>query len=74
MDTLVGEFFMHVLGRIVLNVRYRSKEKIRKILDEKYAGSYSNAARVYSIYIFAIPFGILLFGLLIIGLISIFKI
>ena len=68
MDTLIGEFLMHLIGRIGLNIRYRSKEKMNKILDDKYLGSYSNAGRVYSLYLIAVPFGLLLFGLLIMGL------
>ena len=71
MDTLISEVLLHLLGRIGLNLRYRSKEKLKKTLNEKYAGSYTNAGRVYLIYVFAIPFGLALFALFIMGLISI---
>lgn len=73
MDTLISEALMHLIGWISLNIRYRSKEKVKRILDENYEGSYSNAGRVYGIYIIAIPLGLLIFGLVIVGLISMFK-
>ena len=73
MDTIIGEVLMHLIGRISLNIRYRSKEKIKRILEEKYLGSYSNAGREYGIYILAIPLGLLIFGLIMAGLISMFK-
>ncbi len=54
-------------------MRYRKKELIAKVLEEKYEGSYSNAGKLLSLKFFAILFGLLLFGFLTSVIIGSFK-
>ncbi|WP_460924949.1 hypothetical protein [Pontibacter brevis] len=73
MEFLLFDILQSGIGRLYLLLRYRRKELISKVLEEKYEGSYSNAGKLLSLNFFAVLFGLLLFGFMISFLIGLFK-
>ena len=72
MEFVIGERLFSFLGRVWLFLKYRSKERRLSVLGNKYAGSYADAGREYSIYSVAFLFGLALLGLLEAGVVSLF--
>ena len=73
MEFVIGEILFSFIGRICLFLKYRSKEKRLRVLGNKYAGSYADAGRVFSIYSVALLLALAVLGLLVAGVISIFS-
>lgn len=61
MEFLLFDLIQSGIGRLYLWVRYRKKERIAKLLAEKYEGSYAKAGSLLLLNSFAVLFGLLLF-------------
>jgi hypothetical protein len=72
-EYLLVEVIFALAGRCYLHLRYRDRETIQRIKEEKYLGEFSNAGRIVLINIFAGLFGLLLVGGLIAGIIGIIR-
>ncbi len=64
MEFLLFDIIQAGLGRLYLFIKYRKKELINKVLEEKYEGTYSNAGKLLTLSFFAVLFGLLLIGFL----------
>ncbi|QCR21638.1 hypothetical protein C1N53_04275 [Pontibacter sp. SGAir0037] len=64
MEFLLFDIIQAGFGRLYLFIRYRKKELINIVLEEKYEGSYSNAGKLLSLSFFAVLFGVLIIGFL----------
>lgn len=70
---LIGNILFSFVGRAYLYLRYRDRETINKIKEEKYAGHFSHAGRVVMLNIVAGLFGLMIIAGLIGAIIGIFR-
>lgn len=64
------ELIFSAVGWVCLSIWYRDRKKIKKIKEEKYAGQYSGAGRVFILNFIAGVGAIVMFGLAIIFLVK----
>jgi len=67
---IVIELIFSAIGWVCLSIWYRNRNKIEKIKDEKYAGQYSGAGRVFILNLIAGVGAITMFGIVIFFLVS----
>jgi hypothetical protein len=67
---LIIELVFSAIGWFCLSVWYRDRKKIEKIKDEKYAGQYSGAGRVFILNLIAGVGAIAMFGIVIVILVT----
>jgi hypothetical protein len=60
------EFVFSTIGWVCLSIWYRDRKKIKKIRNEKYAGQYSGAGRVFVLNFIAGVGAIAMFGIVIV--------
>lgn len=66
---IVIEFVFSAIGWACLSIWYRDRKKIQKIKEEKYAGQYSGAGRVFILNLIAGVGAIAMFGIVIVVLV-----
>lgn len=66
---IVFELIFSAIGWICLLIWYRDREKVKKIKEEKYAGQYSGAGRVFILNLIAGVGAIAMFGIVIVVLV-----
>jgi hypothetical protein len=66
---LIVELVFSAIGWFCLSVWYRDRKKIEKIKEEKYAGRYSGAGRVFILNLIAGIGAITMFGIVIFALV-----
>lgn len=62
---IIIELIFSTIGWLCLSVWYRDRKKIEKIKDEKYAGQFSGAGRVFILNFIAGVGAIAMFGIVI---------
>jgi hypothetical protein len=67
---IIVECVFSAIGWFCLFVWYRDRKKIEKIKEEKYAGQYSGAGKVFILNLIAGVGAIAMFGIVIVLLIS----
>jgi hypothetical protein len=67
---IIIEFVFSAFGWACLSIWYRDRKKIEKIKEEKYAGQYSGAGKVFFLNAIAGIGAIAMFGIVIFLLIS----
>ena len=65
---IITEFIFSAIGWFCLSIWHRDRKKIEKIKDEKYAGEYSGAGRVFILNFIAGVGAIAMFGIAIVVL------
>ena len=65
---LIIELIFSAIGWFCLSIWYRDRKKIEKVKEEKYAGHYSGAGRVFTLNFIAGVGAIVMFGLVIVFL------
>ena len=66
----IFNFFLHIIGRVYLFIRYRNKNCVREILKTKFNNSYKEAAKSLVedfFWIIAVIIALLFFSFVIIG-------
>lgn len=67
---IIIEFVFSAIGWFCLSVWYRDRKKIEKIKEEKFAGEYSGAGRVFILNLIAGIGAITMFGIVIVMLVT----
>lgn len=67
---LIIELVFSFIGWFCLSVWHRDRKKIEKVKDEKYAGQYSGAGRVFILNLIAGVGAIAMFGIVIVLLVT----
>jgi hypothetical protein len=70
MGFIIVDFIFAAIGWICLSIWYRDRKKIEKIKDEKYAGLYSGAGRVFFLNLIAGVGAIAMLGIVIALIVS----
>ncbi len=69
-EFIIIEFVFSAIGWVCLSIWYRDRKKIEKIKEEKYAGQYSGAGRVFIMNLIAGVGAIVMFGMVIVLLVT----
>jgi hypothetical protein len=68
--SLIEDVWFAFVGWFWLTFRYRTKQKVRSILNEKYEGEYNIAGRLIGLDLIALLFGIMLIATLFIIIVT----
>lgn len=69
-EFIIIEFVFSAIGWVCLSIWYRDRKKIEEIKEEKYAGQYSGAGRVFILNLIAGVGAIVMFGMVIVLLVT----
>lgn len=67
----MGEWFLWIIGRIYLTLKYKNWHLVRKVRDEEYEGHFSNAGKVIFLRMIGLT-GAIVFTIILIMMIILF--